>query len=94
MEIYEEKEVRKVQKVLVKTLCDICGQEEGTEGWDEDIYEINETEPIKMRVGTSYPETSWGETYKVDICPKCFKGKLIPWLESEGCDVEWEEWFY
>jgi hypothetical protein len=98
MRYYEEVQVpAKKQKVLTKTTCDLCGAEAKKGLWDSSIYEVNETVvevTVRQKEGETYPEEGWGTDYKVDICPKCFKDKLIPWLESQGCKAERKEWEY
>ena len=80
----------KEMKRLVKRACDICGLE-GTDNWDGGWYEVNDTEismKIKYRVGENYPEARFGEECEVDLCPKCFKEKLLPWLKTQGAEIK------
>tara|TARA_Y100000310_G_C20654248_1_gene801176 strand:+ start:138 stop:416 length:279 start_codon:yes stop_codon:yes gene_type:complete len=39
--------------------------------------------------GEHYPEGGSGECMLVDLCPDCFRDKLVPWLKSQGADVEY-----
>ena len=33
-----------------------------------------------------------GESDTFDICPDCFKSKLIPWMREQGVEPEHKEW--
>jgi hypothetical protein len=46
-------------------------------------YEVNEPE-VSLRVGNNYPEGGDINTTVLDICPKCFEEKLVPWFKSQG----------
>lgn len=82
-------------EVLVETTCDLCGTFAKDGDWQSSIYEVNEVEvkvTVRKKDGSIYPEGGWGTSYNVDMCPDCFENKLIPWLESQGCKTEREEW--
>ena len=82
--------------------CDFCGEEvpkpdANTGGiWSNEVdwstggYGICETE-ISFSEGESYPEGGNKTTLSFDICPKCFKEKLIPWAKSQGAELTEEE---
>lgn len=83
------------RRVCVKRKCDLCGVESTHEDWNKGLYEINETEikiTITQRDGIAYPEGGSGTEYEIDLCPACFKGRLVPWLKSEGANIEETEW--
>jgi len=77
--------------VLVAMSCDLCRKISHKENWTTDYYQVAET-TIECRVGTSYPESGDDRFYDVDICPDCFRDKLIPWLQSQGATVRETEW--
>ena len=81
---------------LVKRVCDICGFEAKTEGWDAASgWDVNETEvriECRQKEGESYPEGGWGTEWIIDICPECFKKKLVPALIEMGAQIKEEEW--
>ncbi len=84
-------------KSLEKTTCDLCGEEACSGEWDTSVYEVNETDievTIKQKEGYEFPEGGSGTTYQVDMCPECFKDKLIPWLEAQGCKAVRKDWGY
>lgn len=83
------------EKVLVELRCDICGTIAKHGKWASSVYEVNETEievKIKQKDGHSYPEEGSGTEILVDMCPKCFKEKLIPWLNSQGANIQPIDW--
>ena len=85
----------KTDKRLAKTTCDLCGKEAKHGNWESSSYDVNETEikvTVRQKDGCSYPEGGYGTDYTADICPACFKNKLIPWLESHGCKTKRVEW--
>jgi hypothetical protein len=73
------------------TECDICHNKFDGERWNHESYSALETE-VRMKTGTSYPEGGSGEEIKFDICPKCFREKLIPFIESFGTVAQWKDW--
>jgi len=77
--------------VVVRVTCDICGYDGKDGDWKENTYDVRETQ-VSLRTGTSYPDGGSGVEYEVDLCPKCFAERLIPWLESQGAAVRKTEW--
>lgn len=74
-------------------LCDFPGCGKRTD--DGKIYEVKESEvrvEVRLREGESYPDGGSGTEIEIDICPDCFRDKLIPWLQSQGVRTEVEEW--
>ena len=69
----------------IKVECDLC-KNEIKRGW----YAVSEV-IIQYEHGTSYPEGGSSEIDKIDMCPECFKNKLLPWLESLGVKPRVEE---
>ena len=96
MRIYEEKTRPALkEKVCVRRRCDLCGLESKSADWLCGAYEIAESEvkvSVTQRTGESYPEGGVGTEFEVDICPQCFKDKLVPWLKSQGANVVEQEW--
>ncbi len=74
------------------TTCDICKKEYRGENWERENYSSLETE-VRMKTGYSYPDSGSGEEMTFDICPDCFKNKLIPLLLKEfGASVTITDW--
>ena len=96
MRHYIEKiEPAKKVKTLDKTTCDLCGKKALRGYWESSSYEVHETEievTVRQKDGANFPDGGFGTKYEVDMCPKCFKNKLIPWLESQGCKAERKDW--
>lgn len=78
--------------VVEMTVCDICGKESRSDSWAVKEREINDVE-IKHRSGYFYSDGGGGSVKEAafDICPDCFKAKLIPWFESQGARPRTEE---
>ena len=97
MKLYEDRIIpARTDKVLVKRKCDLCGVESSREKWKtESIYDVAETKMIvmiKQTDGQSYPEGGFGKEYEIDLCPKCFKDRLVPWLISQGANIKQTDW--
>jgi hypothetical protein len=45
-----------------------------------------------MRIGELDPGGDFGEDTTVDLCPKCFTEKLLPWLKTQGVKPRTEKW--
>lgn len=82
--------VKQIQEYerLEKLTCDICKKEFSFK-WNAGEYRSLETE-IKFvdTLGTS--DGGDGIEYSCDICPTCFKNKLMPLL-TETYNIEWAE---
>lgn len=95
-EVTETVELKEVKTKHIKITCDICKREAKKGSWNEGgVYEINETEievTVRQKEGTNYPEGGQGFEMVVDLCPVCFKEKLVPWLESQGAVIEEKPW--
>lgn len=76
---------------VVKVVCDLCKVEGNHGSWQNSWYEINDT-TIKMEItqkeGNNYPEGGNSTEVVIDLCPKCFKNRLIPWLQSQGAEIK------
>jgi len=97
MRIYKEEKVTSIVEKLVETKCDLCGKIASRGDWESSSYEVNEVEievVVRQKDGSSYPDGGCGTNYIVDMCPECFKTKLVPWLESQGATCKRVEWGY
>ena len=90
------KMLKEVKESKTEVFCDICGKQSKNESfWDESRWWSERTEvkvSIKQQQGQNYPEGGAGTEIIVDLCPQCFKEKLIPWLNSQGANVKEREW--
>lgn len=77
-------------KVHTETKCDLCGKTTAR-NWGAKRFEVAETE-VRLRTGENYPDGGSGQETTVDVCPTCFKEKLIPWVESLGGKPTVEQW--
>jgi hypothetical protein len=93
----ERKETRPVTREEERTVavtCDLCGKQaprpEGHHGvWADGYHDVAEV-TVQVRVGDSFPEGGNVQVREFDICPDCFDGKLIPWMEGQGAQVREE----
>lgn len=79
---------------VVARVCDLCGFE-GTDDWNAGTYSVNDTEvkvTVHQREGTECWDGGGGTEFDVDICPECFKCRLVPWLREQGAEVAETEW--
>ena len=93
MKIFEDRTY--TRKVCMGRKCDLCGAEGYYGEWKTEDWGVQETEirvEIRHKSGEQYPEAGWGTLFDIDLCPKCFRERLVPWLRSQGADVKEEEW--
>jgi hypothetical protein len=70
-------------QVLDYVKCELCDAKSHNKNWSPAQYDV--TDPtVTFEEGTHYPEGGSTTTTVLDICPKCFKEKLIPWFVSQG----------
>lgn len=88
---------------IASVTCDVCGKKgdrlwnapynfEDEEDWDDSSTYSFECVAVRMAEGASYPEG--GQAYELtryDICPDCFKGKVMPFLAELGAQPSSEE---
>jgi hypothetical protein len=75
---------------LVARACDLCGRKANglATSLDEQAWvgrgdsEVQKTE-IVLETGHSYPDGTSLERIVIDLCPDCFRQKLVPWVESQ-----------
>ena len=71
--------------------CELC-KVKSTRGedWPQNHFEIAEIR-VQLREGYYYSEGGQSTATILDICPACFKSKLVPWFEQLGGKVRSEE---
>lgn len=77
--------------------CDLCGKVAKHGYWGSSCWDVNEVEvevTVRQKDGQSFPEGGSGTCFEVDLCPQCFKEKLVPWLISQGCPDKTDEWYW
>lgn len=84
--IQTRKVPERIETFTEKTTCDLCHKE--IEYHHFDLDEVT----IKYRSGSNYPEGGCGTEQTVDVCPECWKSKLVPWFTSQGAAVSSENW--
>ncbi len=75
--------------------CDFCGRKTGPDGeWAKDYGDFDRT-TITIERGYNHGDSGDSETKGVDICPTCFRKKLVPWMREQGVElrvIENKEW--
>lgn len=81
---------------LVSRTCDLCGiKASNADNWGGFEFNKNNTTieiSINQIEGNSWPEGGSGTEWNIDMCPNCFKNNLVPWLKSQGANIEEKEW--
>ena len=81
------------KEVVDKVLCDLCVNRDynGMSSYEFDEVEVEII--VKRREGANYPEGGSGTETVIDVCPGCFKAKLVPWVLSHGkTNIVTEDW--
>ena len=71
----------------VRIVCDLCGAEAKGDTFDGSSWTAEEIDlevKVVMTEGTRYPEGYDTRRAKIDLCPTCFKEKLIPFVNENG----------
>lgn len=99
MEITEEKQYTRT--VVKATVCDMCKTEykditdrhpdvdyDALLGYDHGNVEDSITIEREIRSWSSYPEGGGDNTFQeIHICPKCWTDRMLPWLKSQGVNI-------
>lgn len=80
---YREKPAEKY-KLLKECICDLCGHKSTELFNDPERYGDYSQITVEMQEGTCYPESHSYTTTYYDICPNCFKNKIMRFLNNEG----------
>ncbi len=95
MKKFEKHQELKTVTTLIERTCDLCQRFMESDNKTTASYIIDET-LIKITVtqqnGTSTPDGGEGTAYEIDLCPFCFKNKLVPWLKGNGATIEERKW--
>ena len=89
MKATEEKREEVRTTHTVKVTCDLCGREAPSphhpfHTWAVDTFAVTGT-TVELREGVAYPDDDGDiKTTSFDICPQCFRDKLVPWLKEHG----------
>ena len=81
--------------MVMACMCDLCGAIAEHGQWPKEPFSVNETDVrviVRHKEGSQYPDGGWGTEAELDICPKCFNEKLVPWANSQGANIQYEEW--
>ncbi len=67
------------EKRFSHVTCDICKRISTSNNWDAGSYQVCDVK-IELREGCSYPDHTHVKKTEYDICPDCFKDKVMPFL--------------
>ncbi len=95
---YIDETVTKTVTTQVSKTCDICGhtvhgRRVVDDEWSEQAYH-KEQVTVVMDSGDVYPDNGFGSKLSFDICPECFRTRLVPFLQSLGAVPYVESWEY
>lgn len=86
------------KEVVSHALCDLCGargelEYDGEVEWDDPNDDDAKT-TVMLKTGYGYPEGGHWDQVIFHVCPGCFRGKLMPWLEEHGAkptngEIDW-----
>ena len=84
------------ERILTARKCDLCQEHFKVDVKGEWLIEDALQFVRKTRTNLCLDETKChprftgvvGSFFSLDICPYCFRNKLVPWLESEGVNVK------
>ena len=82
-----------VKEVLESITCDLCpATTTDPENWviEKGLYHRDEV-IVQGKRGDVYPESGYLQWVILDLCPTCFRDKLIPWFHSLGGQPRTEE---
>lgn len=92
----EKRTETRTYDAVVEVRCDLCGKQAPRPGdrspWVAESGSRHDDPVVELKTGRSWPNEGFGETVKVDICPACFRDRLIPWLREQGAEPRTEEW--
>src|SRR5882724_11735975 len=92
MREFETRQVTSNVTKCVRQTCDLCGREAKNPGnsWERGIYNVDDitlSVSVVAERGQCYPEGGHTSKIEIDLCPECFRDRLIPWLKSQGAKV-------
>ena len=86
----EKKTETRTYDTTVEHRCDLCDCDLLKQEGPADVKEAI----ISCKEGSHYPGEGYGTTTIVDICVKCMKEKVLPWLVGLGVTPREEEYDY
>lgn len=77
-----------VRREAVAVVCDLCGARDRNGLWSTPATGSRWPSRCEVEVRLEYTvgdgDSGDISTTSYDICPACFRGRLMPWLESQG----------
>lgn len=91
MKTFEEHEYTAKTTHVVSLQCDLCKKEFKGDSWTRHFGSVEET-TLRYKTGYAYPDGGYGEEYEIDVCPECFKDKLLVWFKEQGVEPRMTKW--
>ena len=85
------------ESLLAETTCDLCKARTvrhpsgNVANWSDSNSGITRVEITLYDIDGDESETI-GEEIEFDICPRCFRDQLMPWLQSKGAVPHVRKW--
>ena len=70
---------------IVSITCDICKETYRGQNWGKGGY-VEENTDVSFEYGYCFPEGRSTKKIEFDVCPKCFKEKIIPFMQTFGAE--------
>ncbi len=77
---------------IVSITCDLCKRTVKKDSWGTSGGDNVAESTVSLKTGSWFPEGGSGDLVKFDICPSCFRDKLIPMLAQMGATPTKSEW--
>lgn len=80
------KKIKVTEQVVESITCDLCHKSYKPESANSET-EIH----ISITESEFHYDYGYGRKTEIDLCPDCFKNKLIPFLKQNGAECKEEE---
>jgi len=89
MRVYGTRSIE--ERTLDSVTCDVCGsQVSGNHGWGQTQHDLVYS-TVALYESEMFPEHHITTVTSYDLCPGCFRSRLMPWLEGLGAKPQVEE---
>ncbi len=88
MKVTEKYEYKGTSERVAYLKCDFCGKESKNANHDENPWETDgldtDSVTIQHKQGNYWGNDGDSNTLDADMCPSCFRAKLLPWLRANA----------
>lgn len=79
------------EEYVSSTTCELCGRStKNDRDWGGEDANVNHA-TVMLEVGYGHGDGGNIQQTIVDVCPDCFKSKMLPWLASQGANPRTDE---